>query len=186
MLLFYFSPANCQGEITVTLLDGTEVTGPGKFGSIRAVIWSEDGEKKIFNHKNAKRVEYKFTHPYPGVAIYEWKKIKSLSRIPWTYLLEVQVDGEIQLLATEGTEVRRNWATSGDSFTKSGMPTYYISKKGEEWTYKIQTYRIYSPKFRQIAKAFFSDCSEFMRKYEAKEIRFGLKTAVRFYNNNCN
>ena len=106
-------------------------------------------------------------------------------------LLEVEKFGKVKLYKYTGTSRVNSFATDGiGGFGSMRYSTtkYYISKNNSIRVRDLRIGNTYSRRFRRIAKRYFSDCPDLMKKIESREYfdRYEIGSVVDYYNDNCN
>ncbi len=177
-----------QDSVSLTLRDGTIISGTGKINMYDRIVFRKNrkDKKTMYDYKTVKRVKVIIGDSEKN---YEYKVIKGLTSDNIKLMESIDI-GEVILYAKQlnGTSsIPMGPSGSGITMHQSSTLTlYFISRKGEDIVTSLNTGNTYSKKFRNIAEFYFEDCPKLLNKIKSKHFnRYGIESIVSYYNNYC-
>ena len=182
-----------QNKITITFADGSKIKGYGrvKMGDKIRYKKNKNSKKKIFSYDTKRKVRKFTVHTEETDRYFEYKIVQRFKRLSYIKLLEVEKFGKVKLYKYTGTYRVNSFATDGiGGFggMRYSKTKYYISKNNSIRVRDLRIGNTYSRRFRRIAKRYFSDCTDLMKKIKSREYfdRYDIFSVVDYYNDNCN
>ncbi|MEN8125913.1 MAG: hypothetical protein ABFR32_12380 [Bacteroidota bacterium] len=195
MLTFFIAVSNliAQNKITMTLRDGSILTGIGKIGNYNKIIFKKDknDEKSIYDYKSVKNIVITYGEKERK---YEYKIVEGNTNTNGNSLIKLlePIDiGNVNLFGEYSygaipVPMGSNGTGMNMMYSSSPKTTYFLSRKGEDIVTQLYTNNTYSKKFMTIAEKYFEDCPKLLNKIKSKHFnRYGIESIVSYYNNYC-
>jgi len=173
-------------EAKVEMRSGEILEGVARLNLNNEIVFKKDidDDKIFYNYKTAKSVKLTIEGKQEE---YAYKIVDGVAHPHAIKLLEVFTKGNVILYFKKKSS---NTTHTGVTPTGMGMMytnfDYYLGVPGQDLVTDLRNGNTYSKRFKTIAKEYFSDCPDLLKKIKDKYFkRYEIRAVVKYYNNNC-
>ncbi|WP_127844341.1 hypothetical protein [Psychroflexus aestuariivivens] len=188
VFFLFFSNIEAQNSISISFRDGSSINGYGRIKTNDRILIrrSKNADKEIYDYKTVRRLRVNYGDTTKD---YEYKVLKDGRGPGSVKLLHIIQEGNVDLYQVQHSGMiypSTGFSNTGFATTTTSSTTYYMSESESDLVVNLRIGNTYSRRFRKIAKEYFGDCEELLKKIKLKHFeRYDVESVVKYYNEFC-